>query len=372
MGESRRAETAVEILNLVPGTIYHICVLSVSAANFQTPSAILHVRTKSLPSSQAQQSATVGGPTVRATIPKSIAGLPAPSAPLVPREQSGSQLQAKRNPAGRKPSPSTNGSDASHSQTSDVQKNATGDDSDETMEQLAEKLKYLQHESETVDKQVTDEEEEHIALLKDLEAQRDELRKRVKEKDEASGDLKKQVYKLETVNRSVQGERSKRDRILQQKETERRKRRNDISRWLDRIAQMTKDAEHAKEERSRVEEEARKRGAQIREKISKEQAEMKTIDDAIQDKGGRIKKLEEERKKLQGGDNEDGNNELDRIDNERARQWEMKLNNLNVRYVTLVNLHAQVSDPLDLYFPEALGIDSRYRSRDSTTKRRNI
>ena len=67
---------------------------------------------------------------------------------------------------------------------------------------------------------------------------------------------------------------------------------------------------------------------------------MKTIDDEIQDKGGRVKKLEEERMGLQEGDSEDGK-ELDRIDNERARQWELKLGNLHARYTTLVNLHAQ-------------------------------
>ena len=69
---------------------------------------------------------------------------------------------------------------------------------------------------------------------------------------------------------------------------------------------------------------------------------MKIIDDEIQDKGSRLKKLEEERKGQQGGDSEDGR-ELDRIDNERARQWEIRLSNLHTRYVTLVNLHAQVS-----------------------------
>lgn len=340
VGESRRAETAVEILNLVPGTIYHICVFSVSAANFQTPSAVLHVRTKSLPLSQIQQNAAVGGPTIRASIPRSTAGLAAPSAPLMAREHSGGQLQPKRTPAGRKLSPATSGVDLFHGQASDIQKNASSDDTDETLEQLAERLKSLQHENETLDKQAAEEEEEHFALLKELEKQRDELKKRVKEKDEASGDLKKQVYKLETVNRTVQSERTKREKLIQQKEAERNKRKNDIGRWQDQVKKMTKDVEQAKKEKARVEEEGKKRADQIREKISKEQTQMKTLDDQIQDKGGRIKKLEEERKKLQGGDNEDGN-ELDRIDNERARQWDIKLGNLQARYASLVSLHAQ-------------------------------
>ncbi|KAG2415067.1 hypothetical protein HFD88_006258 [Aspergillus terreus] len=341
VGESKRAETAVEILNLVPGNIYHICVCSVSAANFQTPSAVVHVRTKSLPLSQSQQNASNSNITIRASIPRSTAGLAAPSAPIMSREHSGGQLQSKRAPAGRKQSPAASGAETLHGSVDDLQRVSGSDDRDESLEELAERLKLLQHENETVEKQAADEEEEHIALLKELEKQRDELKKRVKEKDEASGDLKKQVYKLESVNRSVQSEKAKRERLLQQKESERQKRKDDIVRWQEKVVRMATDATHAKEEKARVEEEGKKRADAVREKIAKEQAEMKVIDDEIQDKGGRVKKLEEERKNNQGPDGEDGK-ELDRIDNERARQWELKLSNLHTQYASLVSLHAQV------------------------------
>lgn len=343
VGESKRAETAVEILNLAPGNIYHICVLSVSAANFQTPSAIIHVRTQSLPLSQAQQNAPVGGPTIRASVPRSTAGLAAPSAPVMSREHSGGQLPTKRSSAGRKQSPAASGPESSHGNIEDLQKNVTNGDRDETLEKLADRLKSLQQENENVEKQTADEEEEHIALLKELEKQRDDLRKRVKEKDEASGDLKKHVYKLESVNRTVQSEKAKRERLLQQKESERKKRKDDIVRWRERTSRMTVDAAQAREEKARIEEDGKKRADEVREKIAKEQAEMKVIDDEIQDKGGRVKKLEEERQGHQGPDSEDGK-ELDRIDNERARQWEIKLSNLHARYATLVNIHAQVCD----------------------------
>ncbi|KAE8151036.1 hypothetical protein BDV25DRAFT_139285 [Aspergillus avenaceus] len=339
VGDSKRAETAVEISNLAPGNIYHICVLSVSAANFQTPSAIVHVRTQPLPLSQAQQNAPVGGPTIRASVPRSTAGLAAPSAPVMSREHSGGQLPTKRTSAGRKQSPAS-GPESSHGAVEELQKNAVNDDRDETLEKLADRLKSLQHENENVEKQTAEEEEEHIALLKELEKQRDELRKRVKEKDEASGDLKKHVYKLESVNRTVQSEKAKRERLLQQKESERKKRKDDIVRWQEQMARMASDATQAKEEKTRIKEEGKQRADEVRDKIAAEQAEMKGIDDEIQDKGGRVKKLEEERKNHQGPDNEDGR-ELDRIDNERARQWEIKLSNLHARYATLVNIHAQ-------------------------------
>jgi hypothetical protein len=341
VGETKRAETAVTIGNLIPGHIYHICVFAVSAANFQTASAVLHVRTKPLPLSQTQQDGTVDGPTIHATVPRSTAVLAAPSAPIMAREHSGGHPQSKRAGAGRKLSPVAIGSDITHMQMDDYQRNLAHEDMNESIEQLAERLKALQQENENMDKQLSEEDDEHNAALKDLEKQRDELRQRVKEKDEASGDLKKHVNKLESVNRTVQSEKTKRERLLQQKEAERKKRKDDIKRWQAQVAQMSRDITRAKEEKTRVEQEASKQADDVREKIAHEQAEMKGIDDEIQEKGGRIKKLEEERKRLQGGDTEDGK-ELDRIDIERARQWEVRLNNLHARYATLVNLHTQV------------------------------
>lgn len=256
------------------------------------------------------------------------------------REQSAGQLSGKRPSAGRKSSPAAVTTDAAQGHSEEFQKGISKSDRDGNLEQLAERLKALQQENDNLEKQLVEDEEEHTALLRDLEKQRDELKKRVKEKDEVSGDLKKHVSKLESVNRSVQSEKTKRMRLLQQKEAERKKRKNDIVRWQEKIARMTTDATQIKEDKARLEEDGKTRADEIRNKIAKEQAEMKVIDDEIQDKGGRIKKLEEERQGLQGGDSEDGK-ELDRIDNERARQWESKLNSLHARYTTLVNIHAQ-------------------------------
>lgn len=340
VGESKRAETAVEILNLIPGNIYHICVLSVSAANFQTPSAILHVRTKCLPLTRGQEDAPNTGPTIRASIPRSTVGLPTPSAPIMAREHSAGQLTGKRPSAGRRLSPATGLGDYAHGSSDDTHRGSSRNDRERSLEQLADRLKSLQQDNEGVEKQAAEEEEEHIALLKELEKQRNDLKKRVREKDEVSGDLKKHVSKLESVNRTVQGEKSKRMRLLQQKEAERKKRKNDIVRWQEKITRMTSDVDQAKEDKTRLEEDGNAQAEEIREKIAKEQAEMKIIDDEIQDKGGRIKKLEEERQGITDGETEDGK-ELDRIDNERARQWELKLHSLQTRYATLVSLHTQ-------------------------------
>ncbi|KAL2824178.1 hypothetical protein BDW59DRAFT_147956 [Aspergillus cavernicola] len=340
VGESKRAETAVEIQNLIPGSIYHVCVLSVSAANFQTPSAVIHVRTKSLPASQSEEIAPSTGPTIRASIPRSTVGLPIPTAPLMAREHSGGPMQGKRSSVGRRQSPAAGTTDVSHSHPENLQQNTAAYDQDGDITRLADRLKNLQHENETLEKQTGEEEDEHIALLKELEKQRDDLKKRVREKDEASGDLKKHVNKLESVNRTVQSEKAKRERVLQQKEADRKKRKKDLIRWQEQVVQITADVAQAREEKARLAEEGQKRADEVKEKIANEQAEMRAIDEEIQDKGGRVKKLEEERKRYPEEDGEDGR-ELDRIDNERARQWDIKLSNLQARYASLVTLHTQ-------------------------------
>ncbi|CEN62872.1 Putative Fibronectin type III domain protein [Aspergillus calidoustus] len=336
VGESKRAETAVEIQNLIPGSIYHICVLSISAANFHTPSAVIHVRTKSLPASQSEENAPSTGPTIRASVPRSTAGLPTPSAPLMAREHSGGPMQGKRSSVGRRQSPAAGNTDLSHSHPESMQHHNAAYDQDEDISRLADRLKSLQHDNETVERQTAEEDEEHIALLKELEKQRDELRKRVREKDEASGDLKKHVNKLESVNRTVQSEKAKRERVLQQKEADRKKRKSDLLRWREQVAQLCTEATRVREEKLRLEEEGRKEAEELSEKLAKEQAEIKILEGEIQDKGGRVKKLEDDRKDPDA-DGDDGK-ELDRIDNERARQWEIKFNSLQAQYAHLVGI----------------------------------
>lgn len=372
MGETKRAETAVAIKNLVPGHIYHICVFAVSAANFQTASDVLHVRTKPLPLSQTQQDGSTSGPTIQASVPRSTTVLATPAAPTMTREQSGGQSQNKRESRGRKLSPASGVPDIPPMPVDDIQRILSSEESTESLEQLAERLKVLQQENENMDKQLAEEDEEHSATLKDLEKQRDQLKQRVKEKDEASGDLKKHVSKLESVNRTVQSEKTKRERLLQQKEAERKKRKDDIVRWKKQISQIGKDINRAKEERARIEEDAAKQASDIREKIASEQAEMKVIDEEIQEKGGRIKKLEEERQRLEGGENEDGNSELDRIDIERARQWEVRFGNLQTRYATLVNLHSQVRVARFCFLAQIARLTPFFRRTNNTKKPKNV
>ncbi|WEW54804.1 hypothetical protein PRK78_000229 [Emydomyces testavorans] len=338
VGESKRSETAASILNLLPGHIYHLCVISISATNFQTASAMLHVRT-SVDASQNETTDACGGPYIQAYAPRP-SSLMSPSAPIMSREHSIGPVQGKRTTIGRKPStPAPCPEHVSHAAADDG-KGSSAEDSEATVERLAERLKSLQQENDTLDKQICQEEKEYELLVRDLEDQRNDLRQRVKEKDEASGDLRKHVSKLESVNRTAQSERSKRERLLQQKEGERKKRADDIARWDERTVEMRKMVERLQSEKAQFQEKSAKGLAEYRNKISEEQAEMKTLEEDIKVKGSCIKKLEEERRRLGGEDNEE-TKELDRLERERDRRWEVKMANLRAQYTCLINVHTQ-------------------------------
>ncbi|PGH35345.1 hypothetical protein GX50_01809 [[Emmonsia] crescens] len=364
VGETKRSETGVTISNLSPGHIYHICVSAVSAANFHTSSSLLHVRTKALSISDAHEDEVDGGPpVVRAYISRPPAPSVSPSAPVMCREQSGGQTQGKRFSGNRKSFPPSNAGpdNATHTGAEGSQNAGSVDESDETLARLAERLKGLQQENETLEKQICMEEKEHELMLRELEEQRNELRQRVKEKDEASGDLRRHVNRLESINRTVQSEKSKRERLLQQKEAERQKRKEDIIRWDEQLVAMHGKISRAKEEKAQIESEASKQVNEYRSKITYEQAEMKTLDEDIKVKGSRIKDMEEERRRLEGDDTDDGR-ELDRLEKEKDHAWEVKLGALRTQYASLINAHSQVQQ----HYQEA-----QERLRWATSQRSN-
>ncbi|KAI5298300.1 hypothetical protein KEM56_004163, partial [Ascosphaera pollenicola] len=250
-------------------------------------------------------------------------------------------LSSKRGPGGRKSTLSSSANLAAEFAASDEsQANAADDDGDTDLPGWSARLLSLQNEMDALQDQLEREAKEHSALAAELEERRDELKKQVKEKDEVSSDLKRQVNKLEAQNRTVQNEKSKHERILQQRDADRAKRREDVERWNARLARMEQELQHLKEERERIENKTETRISELRKKITEEQTGMKSLDDEIKTKGGRIKKMEEERRRLEGDDSEE-NREFDQLERERDSMWEKKLANLLSHYTSLLAVFTQ-------------------------------
>lgn len=320
--------------------------IAVSAANFQTSSSVLHVRTINNVSPQAQEDDIDCGPVIQAYVPKPSSAIVPSVIPSISREHSGGQISSKRISAGRRPTaPSVTSSEYV---PADADSKAAEDESEEVIRQLSERLKALQQENDAIETQLSQEDKEHETFSRELEEQRNKLKQRVREKDEARGDLRKRVNTLENTNRTVQNERSKRERLLQQREVEKRKRQEDIARWTNQLASIEKDSTKIRDDNIKLKTDTETKLSEIRAKISREQSEMKSLDDEIKAKKSRIKQMEEERRRLEGDDGDD-NHELDRLERERDRYWEIKLGNLRAQYSTLISAHIQVY-PLRLPF----------------------
>lgn len=334
VGETKRHETAVSILNLKSGAFYDLRVFTVSAAGFQTPSRLVHFRTVRCPQKQEQDGKGDLQPVIRTNIVRAPP-LPSPSAPAMSREMSGGPTQARRTTIGRKHSPANIGHDVPAVQVDDA--SAMGDDGDDSLVQLSERFQKIQQDNEAAEGQLADEDKEFEASLKELEVKRDELKHSLKERDEASNDLRKQVHKMESANRSAQSEKSKKEKLLQQKEAQRKKRREDITRWKEQTEGIEEELARIEAEKDTVEANKKQRIDELRQKIEGQQREVKGLDEVIKEKGTQVKELEEERKHLHAEEENDESREADRLELEKERLWQEKLHNLNATYMSLCN-----------------------------------
>lgn len=341
VGECKRSETAAIICNLSPNTIYSICVLAVSVARIHTSSQLLHVCTKHASSNQSAESHGHDQIEIRPYVAVTAGPYIPNPAPAMTREHSGSQSGGKRPGPHRKHSPAvpyTNQDTGAE----DASRLPGTDEADEPLEHLAERLKTLQAENDAVERQILQEEEEFKQMTAELEQARDESKNRVKERNEASGDLRKQVTALENNNRSAQNEKNKKERLLQQKESEYKKRTDDITRWEEQIQQMKDEIARIEKKKAQAQDDAARRVSDIDNKILEQQLENKTVEENLRVNGLKIKELEEERQKLVGGDDSEEVLEAERLEQEKDKEWELKMNSLRARYASMMGTFNQV------------------------------
>ena len=296
VGETKRTETTVSILNLVPGSLYDIRVFTVSAPGFQTPSAVLHVRTAQYPKSDPQTDGGDGYPTIRVYPAKSNTTTSAPTAPAMAREPSGGHPLGRRGTTGKKPSPANLVLDTQPAAQNDDSQRTSDEEVAGTLAQLSERFQKVQQDNEVVESQILEEEEEFETALRELECQRDDLKQKVKERDEQSSELRKQVHKLESESRAKQNERAKKERQLQQKENQNKRRRDEISTWEEQISTMKEEMSFVEKQQAAIEERTASEIRNLRKKIERRaEGEVRLLEEENKEKALQIKTLEDER-----------------------------------------------------------------------------
>ncbi|KAF2796511.1 hypothetical protein K505DRAFT_271250 [Melanomma pulvis-pyrius CBS 109.77] len=339
IGDVSPQETSVTIENLQPDHHYVIRIVTLNSANFQAPSVPIRLRTLPADSEQFYNTAPPketndGGddddytPTPIIRPNKNLVDIIIPPlvAPIMTREHSNSTSRVRRSEPGRRNSPA--------SQTIEQARSAQeAADSMESIKQLTEKLDGLRREIDDVEKQIQDEEDEFQCAKVSLLEKRDEKRSALKEKEDASRDLRKEVASLDRANAAAQTRRTQQEKLLRQKEAEREKLKDDVARWAREAGELHAAAERIKKERTEYESASETRIQALKDKYAEEIQTNKGLEEVIREKGTQIKLLEEERKKLEEG--EEGTDAQDGTDNAEAdedRRWIITLNSLQQRY----------------------------------------
>ena len=326
VGEFSRGDTSVQITGLKQGNYYNIRVLATNSAKFTSLGSLIRLRTTALPKSGTCtpgisdiSSGNAEPATVRVVSTPFEAVLPSP---LV-REFSGAQHQTKRTVSSRRNSPAISGGEQpGNGQT--VQTEASDDDeSPETILRLTERLGFLRNEVQRIDREINDEEEESKGYLAELTKERDGLKQNLKEKEEASSELRRHGNHLDKLNRTAQSKKAAKEKQLQQKKAERQKFRDDVARWEKETIEMKRDMEDMEREKANVICANEKEIAEIRKGIIEDVAAFRSLEEEIRIIGGQIKSMEKKKEEFSNKESE-GNERL-RSEKENELEWETKI-----------------------------------------------
>ncbi|KAI9648392.1 hypothetical protein NHQ30_003025 [Ciborinia camelliae] len=336
VGESTQGETVI-IEGLKPGNFYNVRVIAVGSQNFQAGSRVIRLRTlgrdghprhgmvrNEADLSHDDQHDVAAGeslPTVRAHgAPAEVANPPAAAVQVIVRESSASHHSQRRNTGGRKHSPST--ATAENWPAAIAQ---SLDDSRETIQELQRKQDAVQKEVEDVIAQGLRETEEiknQILILSEDKERKTEI---VKDKEEASEALRKEVKNLEAKNRVAQSRKTTLQKNLQTKQVERKKMHDEQACWKKEMSQMEAERESWSRETEEIRKSTDARCKELRKKIGKLEARIYESTREVEKKGLTVKKLEEERESLGIGLDDDQAREWDATEGRNDAQWEARI-----------------------------------------------
>ncbi|KAH6642838.1 hypothetical protein C7974DRAFT_447653 [Boeremia exigua] len=330
VGELAPHDTSATVENLQPDRHYTIRVVTFNSSNFQAPSVPVRLRTLPADSDQYYAPAPPAPPADDDAHPapivrpnKTLADVATPFvAPAMAREHSNSTSRARRPDVARRASPA--------SQTPDDRDPADPSDS---IRALTERLDALRRELDDMERQAADEDQDFATQKLVLIDKRDEKKAALKEKEDASRDLRKEVATLERQSAAAQTRRTNQERVFRQKEAERNKMKDDIAKWTRESVELREMAANIKTEQDEYRAASEKRIQAVKDKYEEEMQANRVLEDAVREKGIQIKALEEERQQLEdgqeGGEAPDG---TDNAEREEDNRWKMTLGLLQQQY----------------------------------------
>ncbi|KAI1743314.1 hypothetical protein F4680DRAFT_409793 [Xylaria scruposa] len=340
VGDSANQETAITVTGLKPNHFYNIRVIAVGYNNFQAGSRVIRLRTFGrdgrpqledgrLPSNfvldEQQVTASNDQPDEDGTSRGPAAGVETASIPdssTVPsRDAIVNSGPGRRNTLTRKHSPSTTSIDQSA-------KDAIDDQSAQSLQELGEKFESIRKEIEEVQLQIAKDEKEHKETMEELAEEKKLKRRVLKEKDDTTEKLKREMNSTERAMRSAQQRKTQKEKLLRDRQAERQKLYDDMAKWDKDIASMRKRQGCFEKEKEQYQEQADARSEELRQEIAQAQANLAQEEAELKEKGRELKEAEDQRKKLPGGEESE---EWREKDAEIRRNWDTRAKDLQRR-----------------------------------------
>lgn len=342
VGDFGRGDASIQVTGLKSGHYYNIRVITSNAANFSTLGPLIRLRTT--PPQQASTNSDIianheviidevdeSEPAgIRATPSHFDATLPLGSYQML-RESSGSHHNSRRTVSGRRSSPSIQSLENSTSPA-----NPPGSPDEIEVEgiikRLTEKLEVSRREQQEIDKQILEEEQDSRRAMTDLTKERDGLKQILKEKEEASSELRKHGNYLDKLNRTAQSKKAAKEKVLHQKVAERQKMKDDITRWDREIDEIVKETDEMMREKASITAAKEDEIARVRHSVFEDQVLIKSQEEEIRIKGIQIKAIEREKEKPDDAIREEHEQRRAKKENE---QWEAKVQTAQAQLATL-------------------------------------
>ncbi|KAL9031972.1 MAG: hypothetical protein Q9196_000045 [Gyalolechia fulgens] len=351
VGDFGVKDTSIQVTGLKPGHYYNVRVIVTNSANFSTVGPLIRIRTVPVSDTDSRGSSKAEADNslderidgcepagIRAGRSQSGSLSNAPVLPAA-KEPPSAQTASKRVMLGRRISPVRSPVETPSLLSSRATSVHEGG-SEETIQALTEQLDRLQREQHETDKQVDDDDREHLVSVADLSKERDHLRQALKEKEESIAELKKHGNQLEKTNRAAQNRKSNQEKVLAQKQNERDKIKKDIDRWDHDIALMRQESDQVALEKVKFESTKGGDLAAIRELIAEDHSLIKVLEDEIKITGVQIKSMEKDRGHA-NGDGDDGRHDTNGKTDEDY-SWEARVQSIQAQLAALWHTLQQV------------------------------
>lgn len=322
-----------------------------NAASFSTLGPLIHLRTLPLntkdpgvPVIELEKADADGEHKEAAAIRISPAYPEPANAQPMTREYSGGHSRPRRAGSARRNSPASLGAENAPAHTTATD-GAEAKLEDISVEKLTARLDSLRREQQELDKQILEEELDFKDSTANLIRERDQLKQTLREREEASNELKKQGNLTFKQQKVAQSRKAQKERLLSERNAERQKTKEEISKWSQEIMKMRQDIEDMSREQADVTSSKDRAMAEVKTAVAEDQAVIKSLEEDIRATGSRIKTMQEDRERASDG----GEEELVLAAQEREgdQAWEAHAQSIQIHINTLIATLRQVSDRIN-------------------------